>query len=139
MAVFLNNKVGVKVNSVDLSDHVTAVTLNRAFDELEVTAMGDLGHKFVKGLEASSVTISFLNDTAAANVLATLQAAWGTNVTVVLLQEKGTAVSATNPLYTMTCLINNTTDINGTVADIAVQDLTFNVSGAIAVATTGSF
>jgi hypothetical protein len=139
MAVFLNNKVGVKINSVDLSDHVTAVTLNRAFDELEVTAMGDLGHKFVKGLEASSVTISFLNDTAAANVLATLQAAWGTNVTVVLLQEKGTAVGATNPLYTMTCLINNTTDINGTVSDIAVQDLTFNVSGAITVATTGTF
>ena len=139
MAVFLNNKVGVKVNTVDLSDHVTAVTLNRSFDELEVTAMGDLGHKFVKGLEASSVTISFLNDTATANVLATLQAAWGTNVTVVLLQEKGTAVGATNPLYTMTCLINNTTDINGTVSDIAVQDLTFNVSGAVAVATTGTF
>ena len=139
MAVFLNNKVGVKVNTVDLSDHVTAVTLNRSFDELEVTAMGDLGHKFVKGLEASSVTISFLNDTATANVLATLQAAWGTNVTVVLLQDKVTAVGATNPLYTMTCLINNTTDINGTVADIAVQDLTFNVSGAVTVATTGTF
>jgi hypothetical protein len=139
MAVFLNNKVGVKVNSVDLSDHVTAVTLNRSFEELTVTAMGDLGQKYVKGLEASSVTISFLNDTAAANVLATLQAAWGTNVTVVLLQEKGTAVSATNPLYTMTCLINNTTDINGSVSDLAVQDLTFNVSGAVAVATTGTF
>jgi hypothetical protein len=139
MAVFLNNKVGVKVNSVDLSDHVTAVTLNRSFEELTVTAMGDLGQKYVKGLEASSVTISFLNDTAAANVLATLQAAWGTNVTVVLLQEKGTAVSATNPLYTMTCLINNTTDINGSVSDLAVQDLTFNVSGAVTVATTGTF
>ncbi len=139
MAVFLNNKVGVKVNSVDLSDHVTAVTLNRNFDELEVTAMGDTGHKFVKGLEASSVTISFLNDTASANVLATLQAAWGTNVTCVLLQEKGTAVSATNPLYTMTCLINNTTDINGAVGDLGTIDATFNVSGAITVATTGTF
>ena len=139
MAVFMSNKVGVKVNSVDLSDHVTAVTLNRAFDELEVTAMGDSGHKFVKGLEASSVTIDFLNDTAAANVLATLQAAWGTNVPIVLLQEKGTAVSATNPLYTMTCLINNTTDINGAVGDLSTQSLTFNVSGTIAVATTGTF
>jgi hypothetical protein len=139
MAVFLNNKVGVKINSVDLSDHVTAVTLNRSFEELTVTAMGDTGQKYVKGLEASSVSISFLNDTASANVLATLQAAWGTNVTVVLLQEKGTAVSATNPLYTMTCLINNTTDINGSVSDLAVQDLTFNVSGAVAVATSGTF
>jgi len=139
MAVFLNNLVGVKVNSVDLSDHVTSVTLNRNFDELEVTAMGDTGHKFVKGLEASSVTIDFLNDTASANVLATLQAAWGTSVTVVLLQSKGTAVSATNPLYTMTCLVNGTTDINGAVGDLGTQSVTWNVNGAVTVATTGTF
>jgi len=139
MAVFLNNKVGVKVNSVDLSDHATSVTINRTFDELEVTAMGDSGHKFVKGLEASSVTIDFLNDTASASVLATLQAAWGTNVTVVFLQDKNSAVSATNPLYTMTCLVNNTTDINGGVADLGTQSVTWNVSGTIAVATTGTF
>jgi hypothetical protein len=139
MAVFLSNLVGVKVNTVDLSDHVTSVTLNRNFDELEVTAMGDSGHKFVKGLEASSITLDFLNDTASASVLATLQAAWGTNVTVVLLQSKGTAVSATNPLYTATCLINNTTDINGAVGDLSTQSLTFNVSGTVAVATTGTF
>ena len=139
MAVFLSNLVGVKVNSVDLSDHVTSVTLNRNFDELEVTAMGDSGHKFVKGLEASSITIDFLNDTATASVLQTLQAAWGTNVTVVLLQSKGTAVSATNPLYTATCLINNTTDINGAVGDLGTQSLSMNVSGTVAVATTGTF
>jgi hypothetical protein len=139
MAVFLNNKVGVKVNSVDLSDHVQSITLNRSFEELTVTAMGDSGQKFVKGLEASSVTIDFMNDTAAGETLATLQAAWGTNVTVVLLQEKDTAVSATNPLYTMTCLVNNTTDINGAVGDLGMQSVTWNVSGTVAVATTGTF
>jgi len=140
MAVFLNNKVGVKVNSVDLSDHVTAVTLNRTFDELEVTAMGDSGHKFVKGLEASSVTISFLNDNdPSTSVRGTLQSSWGTSVTVVLLQDKGSAVSATNPLYTFTALVNNTTDINGAVGDIGMQDVTWTVNGAIAVATTGTF
>lgn len=139
MAVFLNNKVGVKVNSVDLSDHVTAVTLNRSFEELTVTAMGDSGQKYVKGLEASSVSISFLNDTASSKTLATLQAAWGTNVTCVLLQDKDSAVSATNPLYTFTALVNNTTDINGAVGDLGVQDVTWNISGTIAVATTGTF
>lgn len=139
MAVFLNNKVGVKVNSVDLSDHVTSITLNRSFDELEVTAMGDTGHKFVKGLEASSLTVSFLNDTASSKTLATLQAAWGTSVTVVLLQDKDTAVGATNPLYTMTCLINNTTDVNGAVGDLGTQDVTWTVNGAVAVATSGTF
>jgi hypothetical protein len=139
MAVFLNNQVGVKVNSVDLSDHVNQITLNRNFDQLEVTAMGDSGHRFIKGLEASSITLDFLNDTTSASVLQTLQAAWGTNVTVVLLQNKGTAVSATNPLYTMTCLINNTTDINGATGDLSMQNVTWQVSGTIAVANTGSF
>jgi hypothetical protein len=139
MAVFLNNKVGVKINSVDLSDHVTAVTINRSFDELEVTAMGNNSHVYVKGLEASTVTIDFLNDTAAANVLATLQAAWGTTVTAVFLQEKGTAVSATNPLYTVSLLVNNTTDINGAVGDIGTQSITFTANSTVAVATTGSF
>ena len=135
MAVFLNNGVGVKVNSVDLSDHVNNITLNRNFDELEVTAMGDSGHKFIKGLEASSITLDFLNDTATASVLQTLQAAWGTNVTLVLLQNKGTAVSATNPLYTMTVLVNGTTDINGATGDLATQSVTWTVNGTIAVAS----
>jgi hypothetical protein len=134
MAVFLNNGVVVTVNSVDLSNHVTSVTLNRSFDELEVTAMGDNGHKFVKGLEASSVTLDFLNDTASANVLATLQAAWGTSVTVTLKQTSA-ATSATNPLYTMTCLVNNTTDINGAVADLGTQSVTWNVNGTVAITT----
>ena len=97
--------------------------------------MGDSGHKFVKGLEASSITIDFLNDTATANVLQTLQAAWGTNVTVTVKQTSS-ATSATNPLYTMTALVNNTTDINGAVGDIGMQSVTWNVSGTIAVTTS---
>ena len=138
MAVYLSNGVVLTVNAVDLSSLVSSVSINRSFDELEVTAMGDSGHKFVKGLEASSLTIDFLNDTASANVLATLQAAWGTSVTVTLKQTSA-VTSATNPLYTMTCLINGTTDINGAVGDIGTQSLTFNVSGTVAVATTGTF
>jgi hypothetical protein len=135
MAVFLNNGVQVTVNSVALTDHVTSVTLNRNFDELEVTAMGDSGHKFVKGLEASSVTIDFLNDTAAANVLATLQAAWGTSVAVTLKQTSA-ATSATNPLYTMTCLVNGTTDINGATGDLGTQSVTWNVNGTVVITTS---
>jgi hypothetical protein len=139
MAVFLNNNVGVKINSVDLSDHVTAVTINRSFEEIEVSAMGDNSRKYTKGLEVSTVTIDFLNDTASANVLATLQAAWGTTVTAVFLQTKGTAVSATNPLYTVSLLVNNTTDINGAVGDIGTQSITFTANSTIAVASTGTF
>jgi hypothetical protein len=141
MAVFLNNKVGLKIGTVDLSDRVTALTINRSFDELEVTSMGMGGHSYVKGLESGSITIDFLNDTESGEVLQTLQNAWGTNATIKVIQDaSGTpTVSAQNPLYTMTCLINNTTDVNGAVGDLGVQSLTFNVSGTIAVASTGTW
>jgi len=135
VAVFLNNGVVLTVNAVDLSDHVTAVTINRSFDELEVTAMGDSGHKYVKGLEASSITIDFLNDTASAETLQTLQGLWGTSTTVTVKQTSA-ATSATNPIYTMTCLVNGTTDINGAVGDLGMQSVTWNVNGTIAVATS---
>jgi hypothetical protein len=135
MAVYLSNTVVVTLNSVVLSDHVTSATINRVFDELEVTAMGDTAHKFVKGLEASTITLDFLSDTAAANVNATLQAAWGTTVPLTLKQTSA-AVSATNPLYSTTILVNNTTDINGAVGDIATQSITFTCNSPIVITTT---
>ena len=139
MSVFLNNKVGVKINSVDLSDHVSAVTLTRNFDELEVSAMGDLSHRFVKGLEASTVTIDFFNDEATQSVLPTLQAAWGTTVTLVMLQDKTAAVSATNPLYSMSILVNKTTDINGKVSELSTQSVTFTVNSVTTITNSGTF
>ena len=134
MSVYLSNTVVVTLNSVVLTDHVTAATINRVFDELEVTAMGDTAHKFVKGLEASTITLDFLSDTAAANVNATLQAAWGTTVPITMKQTSA-AVSATNPLYSTTILVNNTTDINGAVADIATQSITFTCNSPIVITT----
>ena len=135
MAIYLSNTVQVTLNSVALTDHVTSATINRAFDELEVTAMGDTAHKFVKGLEASTITLDFLSDTAAANVNATLQAAWGTTVPITLKQTSA-AVSATNPQYATTILVNNTTDINGAVGDISTQSITFTCNSPIVVDTT---
>jgi len=135
MAVYLANTGVLTVNSVDLSSLVTNVVINRAFDELEITALGDSGHKYVKGLESSSITIDFLNDSASAKTLQTLNTTWGTSVTVTFKQSSATT-SAENPLYTMTCLINNTTPVNGAVADLSTQSVTWNVMGTIAITTS---
>jgi aconitase B len=139
MAIFLNNKVGLKIATINLSDHVTAFTLNRVSDQIEVTAMGDTAHKFVTGLSADTITVSFLNDTAAANVLATLQAAYGTTVAFAAIQDSSAAVSATNVLYSGTILIDNLTDINGAVADEGMMDLTFTCNSKTAIASTGTW
>jgi hypothetical protein len=136
MAVYLSNGVVLTVNAVDLSSLVSSVTINRSFEELSVTAMGDSGQRYVKGLEASNITIEFFNDAESAKTLQTLNSSsvWGNNVAVTVKQTSAT-VSATNPLYTMTCLINNTTPINGAVGDLSTQSVTWNVSGTIAITT----
>ena len=139
MAITLNNKVGLKIASVDLSDHVTSVTLNQAFDELEVTAMGDTSHKFVKGLESATITVSFLNDQAVASVLDTLSDNYGMTVAWKLIQDKIAAVSATNKLWTGDLLVNNLTPINGATGDMATMDITFTVNSAVTVADSGTW
>ena len=135
MAIFLSNGVVVTLNSVDLSDHVTSATINRVFEELEVTAMGDNARKYTRGLETSTITLDFLNDTATGEVLQTLQAAWGTTVPITLKQTSA-AISASNPEYQTTILVNNTTDINGAVGDISSQSITFTCNSPITVDTT---
>jgi hypothetical protein len=97
--------------------------------------MGDSARRYAKGLETSTVTLDFLNDTVASETLQTLQAAWGTTVPLTLKQTSA-AISSTNPEYQMTVLVNNTTDINGAVGDISTQSITFTCNSVITVDTT---
>jgi len=150
MAIFYQNNAGFKISTdgttyVDLTDHVTSLTINRAFDELDVTAMGASGHAFIAGLESSTISVDFLNDDATAQVMTTLNTLVGTNAKFKILQTTvpGTPTtgtpSATNPLYSGLVLVNKLTPVAGKVGDVAVQSLTFTVSGAITVATTGTW
>jgi hypothetical protein len=52
------------------------------------------------------------------------------------LKQTSAAVSATNPEYQTTVLVNNTTDINGAVGDISTQSITFTCNSVIVVDTT---
>jgi len=143
MATFLNNKVGFKVNSVDLSAYVQLFVLNRVVDQIEITAMGDTAHKYATGLAADTITVTFLNNDAASgagSVRATLQAAFGTTVAFQAIQDTSGAVSTTNPLYSGTILVDNMTDINApSPADIATFDVTFTCNSKTAYATTGTW
>lgn len=139
MAIFLNNKVGFKLNSIDFSNHVTNFQLNRKVDQLEVTAMGDTSHKFVAGLSADTITLTILNDTAASSVLQTLQAAYGTTVSFTAIQDTTASVGTTNVLYSGTVLVDNLTDINGAVADEATIDLTLTCNSKTTIATSGTW
>lgn len=151
MAIFYQNNAGFKISVdgttfVDLTNHVTAITINRQFDELDVTAMGQTGHAFIAGLESSTISIDFLNDTDTASVMTTLNSLAGQAPakfkicqTTVAGSPSTATISATNPLYSGLVLVNKITPVAGKIGDVSVQSLTFTVSGAITVATTGTW
>jgi len=144
MAQFINNKVGVKLGSadpanIDLSAYCTGFTLNRAFNEIDVTAMGDTGVRQIAGLETSNLTIEFINDNAASAVLQTRNPLLGTSAYCRVANDTSAVGSAANPFFTGLVLINNITPINGAVGDLSTQSVTFNVSGAVTKTETGTF
>ncbi len=148
MAIYLNNNVGVKlataaaptVPSIDISAYVTNAVINQIVDELEVTAMGDSAHKFVAGLQSATFTIDFLNEWATSQVMQTLNAAFGQTLAVSVITVKGTAVSAANPTYQFSVLVNNLTPIGqGGVAEVATSSLSFTVNSAVTVSPSVAF
>jgi hypothetical protein len=148
MAIYLNNNVGVKLAtnaapttpSIDISDLVSSAVINQIVDELEITAMGDTAHRYVAGLQSGTFTIDFMNDWANTEISQTLNDAFGKTLAVSVITVKGTAVSATNPTYQFSVLVNNLTPIGSAgVAEIATSSITFTVNSVITVSPTVAF
>jgi hypothetical protein len=136
MARIVLTDVGVVLGGVDLSDHIASVEIAQNFDEVETTAFGDGGRTRVAGLEDSSITLSFHQDFAAANVDATIAPLVGGTASFVFAPF-GTAVAAsgTAPRYSGTVLLTEWTPLNGTVGDLSTADVTWPVVGKIARGT----
>lgn len=140
MAVFLN-ATGIKIGTLDISDHVTSATLTQSADELEITSMGDSARKYVAGLQTGKLDIEFLNDFAASQVCAALQTAIYTTVTAKLIPVGGATptISATNPLYTVSILVNNLTPISGAAGEMSTSSLSFTCNSTVVQTTTGTW
>ena len=123
------------IDTVDFSDSLAAVTLDISKEQLEVTAFGDAARTYIAGLQDGSVTLSFHQDFAASAVDATLHAALGTEVAIVV-KPTSAAVGAGNPSYSFNALVTQITPFSSNVGDLATQDVTFPVSGAITRATS---
>jgi hypothetical protein len=122
----MNNNVVVVLGSTTISDHVSSITLNREVDAVEITAMSDTDHVFLKGLNANAVTIEFFNDFAASSVNSLIDDAMGTYLNLKLIPA-GSTISTTNPSYTMSCFIQQWQPISGTPQDVSTASVTWPV------------
>lgn len=135
MAKLVLTNAVVKINGTDYSTNVNQVEIAVTADEVDTTSFSATGWRTVTGgLKSGSVTLSFHNDYAAGALDSTLWPLLNTAATVVVLPN-GTAVSSSNPSYTFEALVNNLTPVSGAVGDLAVQNLTWPISGAVTRAT----
>jgi len=135
MAIFMGNKVAVVVGTTNtITTFVNTVSLNRELDVVDITAMTDSVANAITGVERSTLNLELYNDFAASSVNALFEDALGTKLNIKLIPVSGT-VSATNPSYSMSCLISNWTPINGSIDGVASVSASFPVT-AITKATS---
>lgn len=133
MANIVLTNMTVSLNGAQLSGISKAELMVEA-DDVEITSFSSSGWRSrVGGLKAANVSLSLFDDFAAGALDATLWPLLNTIGTVVLTPN-GTAVSASNPSYSFTALINSL-PVGGQVGDIAVKEVTWPVSGAVTRAT----
>ena len=135
MAVFAATDLEVTIDTVDFSASLAAVTLDISKEQLETTAFGDAARTYIAGLQDATVTFSFHQDFAASAVDATLHAALGTEVAI-LVKPTSDAVGSGNPSYSFNALVTQIVPFSSNVGDLATQDVSFPVSGGITRATS---
>ena len=135
MAKFVLTDASLVINSVDLSDHVASVTLELNSEEIDTTAMGSTFMSKTGGLKSGTLSIDFQQDFASSEVDATMFPLFGSTTTFVLKATSG-SVSATNPSYSGSILVNQHIPISNAVGELATSSVSFPTSGTITRATS---
>lgn len=118
-------------NSVDLSDHSKGCTISVEADQLDSTAMGDSWREYIGGLKGGTLSVELTDDFAASNVDATIWGAFNTGTAVaVTTKPTSGAIATTNPEYQFN-VIPNQWSVGGSVGELAMKSLTFQITGAI--------
>ena len=126
MAIFVLKDAVVTVDAVNLSDHVSEVSIETERDEVDVTAMGAVNKVQVAGLGDATITCTMFQDFAATKVDATLWPLSSTNTPfVVTVKAFSTATAVTNPLYSMTCLMYGYSPLSGGIGDASSTEVVF--------------
>lgn len=116
----------ITVNTVDLSDHCSSVTIEDSADEVEFTSFGAGYREFQPGLKDATISASFFNDHAAASVADTLQtmyAATSAGTVKVWPDAAGTIV------YTLVSRLYNNPTLAGAVGEANTIEATFRNAG----------
>jgi hypothetical protein len=121
--IVLTNCV-VKVDTIDLSDHVNQVTVTETVNEVETSAFGNSNVTRVGGLRDSSISLTFHQNFAVGEVYATLKDKVGSIGTVQVIPN-GTTISATNPSISLEVLYTEMSHLDGSIGELSTASVTW--------------
>lgn len=133
MAIVITN-ANVSIGGVDLSSHITKVTLSTSRAEIETTTFGNVAKRRVAGLQDNSVSIDFNQDFNAASVETTLYPLIGSTVAVVV-KPNGTTTGTANPAYSFNALALEWMPLDAQVGELATASISWPIDGTVAKAT----
>lgn len=132
MAKIVLTDVKVLINSVNLSDHISSITLDTKTDVVDTTGFSSTAAKTkVAGLKDNSVTIEFYQDFATSNVEQTIYPLLGTATTIIVSPTSATNGVVGNPTYTFSALVSEWTPLKGGIGELATASVTWSIDGAI--------
>jgi hypothetical protein len=141
MAKFVLAHPKLDVNGTNLEDHASSLEITTEFDEVELTSFCSNYREFGQGLGDATWTVDFFQDFASGEVDAILWPLSQSGGTFLLKASSGSAaVSATNPMYSMTSRLFSYAPIAGAVGEASTTSVTFRNAGTAGLtrATTGS-
>lgn len=125
MPKFVLKSATVSVNSVDLSDHISKVTIETTHDDVDVTAFGSTYREILQGLGDATITLSFFQDFALSKVDATLWPLADAGTTFpVTVKPTSASVSSVNPRYDMTGVILTYNPLDGSIGEASATEVT---------------
>jgi hypothetical protein len=124
----------VTIGGVDLSQHITKVTLSSTRAEIETTTFGNSAKRRVGGLADNSVSLDFNNDYSGASVESTLYPLLGSTAQV-QVWPNGTTTGTANPKFTFNVLVTEWLSLDAQVGELTTASVTFPIDGTIAKAT----
>lgn len=110
----------IVVNGTNLSDHISAVSVNLSKDDVETTSFSGGGRERMQGLKDDSYELTLQQDFDAASVDAVFYPLYDTGDEFeVEVRPTSSAVSATNPSYTGDCILMEYSPLDGKVGDLS--------------------
>lgn len=110
----------VEVDGVDLTTHVSSVSIDKSADDHDVTGLGATAHEHLLGLSEDTITLNFWQDFEASSVDETLSPLQG--------QNEPFEVTVTEPggkVWSMNALLPNYSPLSGSAGEPSATECSF--------------